>query len=104
MDLREPNLGDHLIAWWDERQARPPVPQWRPPPRQTPSDRRHLDTEDIASFDVAIQQPPTDRAMLAASLKSRYPMRIRRMEKDMKWLRKRMLKLGLNPEDAPWLL
>jgi len=34
----------------------------------------------------------------------KYPYRFKRMKRDMRWLRKKMVKHGFNPEDAPDML
>ncbi len=34
----------------------------------------------------------------------KYPYRFKRMRRDMKWLRKQLIKRGYNPEDARFML
>lgn len=101
-------FGDSVLLWYDRFTARTrqtyryPMP-YDPRRPQRPEDRRTLTEQDIASFDVT-QTPPQNMDMVRAALKSRNPVRFNRMQRDMKWIRNRMVKMGLNPEDAPWLL
>jgi hypothetical protein len=55
-------------------------------------------------YEAAYDRPPKNLLQMQAAVARRNPRRWRRMQRDLKWLEKRMKKMGLNPEDARWLL
>jgi hypothetical protein len=67
---------------------------------------RPLDEDDYISFDEAVQQrkPPRGIADIKKELTQRNFMRMYALRKDFRWLQKQMKKMGLNPEDARWIL
>jgi hypothetical protein len=68
---------------------------------------RFLDDRDLSGwFNAAIEAQTSRRTQedIARHIKSRNPIRWRRLQRDLRWVKKEMKKLGLNPEDARWLL
>lgn len=64
-------------------------------------------SEELDSwFDDGKQVPPSNhtRESIRSAIKSRNPVRFNRMMRDFRWMQKQMKKMGLNPEDARWLL
>jgi hypothetical protein len=66
-------------------------------------------TEINSWFEAANRRestPPrrTDIDQLQAYLKAKNPVRWRRLQRDFKWAGSTIQKLGMNPEDARWLL
>lgn len=70
--------------------------------RQRPTDRRPLNQEDLAGFSEAMDQrkPSLEIADVQAYLKRVNPYRWARITSDMRWMRGKMVKLGLNPDEA----
>jgi hypothetical protein len=68
--------------------------------------KRYLTDEDYDSFDQAAdqRQPQLSRGKIEAELNRRNHHRMWRLRRDYRWVQKQMGKMGLNPEDARWLL
>jgi len=71
---------------------------------------RDLTDRDIVSWDDALNTReggstrPQTMEEVRTILRRKDPIRWRRIKRDRKWIEKQMLKLGLNPEDARFLL
>jgi hypothetical protein len=66
----------------------------------------HPDPLDI-SYERAMSRPHwsrSERKAVRDTIRSHGPYRFARMERDMVWLRRECMKLGLDPEQARWLL
>lgn len=63
--------------------------------------RRRVGRKEVISFDEAIEQRrgPRDLKAIRAELVRRNYWRMRRMQDDAKWMKKQLVKMGLNPED-----
>jgi len=63
--------------------------------------RRRAGRKDVISFAEAIEQRrgPRDLKAIRGELIRRNYWRMRRMQDDVKWLKKQLVKMGLNPED-----
>lgn len=63
--------------------------------------RKRVDRKDVISFEDAISKrtEPRNVKMIRASLFRRNYVRMLRMQRDVDWLKKTLVKLGLNPED-----
>jgi hypothetical protein len=68
----------------------------------TPMDR--LGWDDALSSREESTMPPRTREEVIERVKAINPIRWRMMRRDFKWLQKEMHKMGLNPEDARFLL
>ena len=82
--------------WWSER---PKNYKGQPP--------RTLTDEDKAGwFAAAMEQPRSPRTMesLREDVRRRNPVRWRRLQRDIRWVRKEMKRLGLNPDEWRWIL
>jgi hypothetical protein len=72
--------------------------------------RRPLTNEDHLSWqtaqDIRQSEPPAPRTIEDARkrLQAANPVKYRFLKRDFKWAQKEMKKMGLNPEDARWLL
>ena len=81
------------------------------PPGMSPTsggDQRHISQDDKdAWLDAASKRTPPrriDRDSLRSYLQARNPWRWRSLQRQIRWAENEMLKLGLNPEDARWML
>lgn len=76
-------------------------------PRPTPV-RRPLHRGDVDGWLAAAEQrdPPRkrDRETLRNYLMSKNPRRWKALQRHLRWVESEMLSLGVNPEDARWLL
>jgi hypothetical protein len=50
------------------------------------------------------REPPKTKESIQRALKMSNPVRWRQVQNDLKWVQKRMKKMGLNPEDARYIL
>lgn len=68
-------------------------------PGSTP--RRRMNRKDVISFDKATEKrvSPRDRQAIRRILFLHNYVRMRRMERDVEWLRRTLRKMNLNPED-----
>ena len=73
------------------------------PPKKS-NDTRTLTATEINDYLDAVQEAPKDREGLREYFRSRYPYRWGRMQRDLKHFKRKARRLGLNPEDFPWLL
>lgn len=55
-------------------------------------------------FEAADARPKVGTKSVADRIRSRNPFRWRRLLRDYRWAQKEMKRMGLNPEDARWLL
>ena len=101
--------GERIMAWidgifetWDNRLTTRQVETYR----QQPKDRRTLDENDLLSFQTATEQrkPALEVTDVQTWLKRQNPWRWSSLQREIKWMRKKMVKLGLNPDDAGWYL
>ena len=79
-----------------------------------PSDRRRPMTQDEldnllsekAKAEDALERAVSQRTIeqIRWEIRSRNPVRWRRLQRDMKWAAKVMKKLGYNPEEVRWIL
>lgn len=70
--------------------------------RQNPRPlRKQMNRKDVISFDEATSKrtAPRDRTQIRAQLILRNYVRMRRLQGDIKWLKKTLARMGLNPED-----
>jgi hypothetical protein len=70
--------------------------------RQNPKPpRAKMDRKDVISFEKATerQSAPRDIKQIRAELIRRNYVRMRRMERDIGWLKRTLQRMGLNPED-----
>lgn len=66
---------------------------------------RPLSGVDITAFiEAAESKPPRGVPEMRRYVQLKNPVRWRRMQRDFRWMQRKMKKLGLNPEDARWLL
>lgn len=67
---------------------------------------RRLEGSDLIAFESAARnrQPPRNIEFIRNSIRTANPVRWRRMQSDLAWLRKEMRKRGMNPEEARWVL
>lgn len=69
---------------------------------------RHLTADDIDGWMKAASQrnPPRkmDRRTLQDYLKAKNLRRWNRLQRELRWAEKELGKLGLNPEDARWMI
>ena len=68
---------------------------------------RKLTDEDIDGFYAAAEKRPMKERTIVniqEEIKLKNPVRWNRMQRDLKWLKKQMRKMGLNPEEARWVL
>ena len=69
---------------------------------------RDLNDIDVQDFDEAASRRPSvkpqTQAEIRAWLAAMNPVRWRRMQKDLKYYRKKMAKAGLNPDDFRFML
>jgi hypothetical protein len=67
----------------------------------------HPDPLDI-SYDVAVNSRPrfpyAAREDIRRGIARRNPTRFSRLERDMAWLRKECIRIGIDPEQARWLV
>lgn len=65
-----------------------------------------LDEHTIESFMAASEKRPQQMTidLLQAKLKRKNPVRWNRLQSDMRWMRRQMVRMGRNPDDARWLL
>jgi hypothetical protein len=78
------------------------------PNAKTPGEPRFIGDDVIDGWLKAASQrkPPAkrDRATLRNYLHARSPWRWRRLQRDLRWAERQLLRLGMNPEDARWIL
>lgn len=72
-------------------------------------DRAPLSEADVDSFITASETKPNKKVVsskedIISHMKKSNWVRYRRLQKDYKWLQGRMRELGLNPEEARWIL
>lgn len=77
--------------------------------RPTRNERRNLTEDDRLSwYDAAGEREkairPQTVADVQALVRNRNPIRWYQLQSDFRWLKKQMKKLGLNPEDARYML
>ena len=70
---------------------------------------RDLTPEDYAEWDAALNSRaesihPRNLAEVRFAVKSKNPIRWMQLQRDLKWVGKELKKLGLNPEDARYIL
>lgn len=60
----------------------------------------------FAAAETQTKQKPAmgTREQIRGYLFSMNPVRMRRIQRDYRWMQRQMQKAGLNPEDARWLL
>jgi hypothetical protein len=89
-----------------EEIARSYMDRWWPEQSQRSNQTRKLTDQDYHDFNVAAEsrQPPKNIDLVAAEIKASNPHRWRRMRGDHRWLRKKLAKRGMNPDDARWLI
>lgn len=79
-----------------------------PPRSKVHSNPRDLTPEDRESwYDAASQRPEANERTienLKLLIRNRNPVRWWRIRNDYKWLQREMLRLGMSPEDARFLL
>lgn len=81
---------------------------WTDPKK--PNQPRDLTEADRIGWDVAMDQRaaskmrPQTREDIIRLIRNRNPLRWHGFVKDYKWVQKEMKKLGLNPDDARYLL
>lgn len=71
------------------------------------SEPRNLTDKDYDAWEAAFsQRPPEVRTVEQArkAIQHMNPVKWRQLQGDYKWLQRKMKKLGLNPEDARFLL
>lgn len=77
-------------------------------PFKEPVRPRDLTDQDRLEWDIALDSQPRGKPktleQARAILKARNRLRWWGMQRDYKWLQKEMLKMGLNPEDARFML
>ena len=68
--------------------------------------QRRLTSDDVDSFVEAatLRKEPRTTAQARAAIRQSNPVRWWRLQGDLKWLRREMKRMGLNPEDARWIL
>ena len=66
--------------------------------------RQFVREGDDDVYGAAYDRPPSNLATLRKRIYSLSPVRWKRMQRDFRWMQKQMKKMGLNPEDARWLL
>lgn len=68
--------------------------------------KRLLTDNDIDSFNEAADQrkPQRTQTNIIEALRKKDGHRMWRLQRDYRWMQKQMKKMGLNPEDARWLL
>lgn len=66
---------------------------------------RPMSDEDFDSI-MSTKPPRSQRTTgdIRRALYERNPVRWRRLQREIKWARKQMVKMGLNPEDLRWVL
>ncbi len=66
-----------------------------------PTPRRHMRRKDVISFDEATSKrvAPRDRVGIRRVLFLHNYVRMRRMERDIAWLKRTLKKMQLNPDD-----
>jgi len=83
------------------------VAEWKKASKES-NERRDLTEEDrLGWYDAGTSRKgPADRTIqdVRALVRNRNPVRWRQLQKNFKWVQKEMRKLGLNPEDARYLL
>lgn len=58
-------------------------------------------------FQAAIATPPAPPSGVEAirsAVRQKNPVRWARLQREFRWMQRRMKKMGLNPEDARWIL
>lgn len=84
----------------------PGLPATHPGASQGPP--RHLTNDDIDGWmDAASKRNPPrklDRKTLQSYLKAKNLRRWNRLQRDLRWAEEELGALGLNPEDARWMI
>lgn len=68
---------------------------------------RQLTERDVnAMYEAAIKRPKPirNREQIRQIMCDKNPWRWRRLQSDMRWLRRQMKRAGFDPEDARWLV
>lgn len=85
-----------MVSWWKDISK-------NSQPRQ-----RYLTENDVSSFMKAASERPRytrrTREALQHMLRMRNPWRWRRLQSDLAWAKKVMVKAGYDPEEIRWLL
>ncbi len=70
------------------------------------SSRRPLTEQDFDGFRAAADERPKPRTIedIRRRLTERNFVRMNRLQKEYRWMQREMKKMGLNPEDARWVL
>lgn len=108
------NVSDGRYPW------ETPLPRPRLPERSRPaySQRRPLEDNDVEDFIRAAEERPPiyqrggSRRMLRVStqdsflqsVRRMYPLRVRRLQRDVEWLRRQAVKQGIDPDEVRWML
>jgi hypothetical protein len=69
-------------------------------------DQLHPNPLDL-SYNLATSRPKWnsfERRDIRQKIRSRNPLRFARLERDMIWLRRELMRLGLDPDQARWLV
>lgn len=85
---------------------------WREAGEQTrqrpPAQPRDLTAEDYASWDAALDarasMAPRTIEQTRAIIRAKNPIRWMQLQRDLRWVAKEMKKMGLNPDEARYLL
>jgi hypothetical protein len=72
--------------------------------RRRLTDQDHLDWQTAQDLGAIRKPKPQTIQEVKQLLTWKDPMRMRRMRKDFAWMEKQLAKMGLNPEDARYLL
>lgn len=66
---------------------------------------RHMtDAEFQSIISDKPPKPPTTTAEIRKAIFTQNPVRWKRLQREIAWMKKRMKKMGLNPEDFRWVL
>lgn len=68
------------------------------------SNKRPLSEEDFELFLESANNRGMTTAEIRVALARQYPLRMRRIRKDLEWLEEKALQFGKDREDARWLL
>lgn len=89
-----------------------------PPTGRAPGAPRMLGSDDIEAFMQAAEDrpgpyggrgrpraaSPTTRARFLHEMRLMNPLRLARIERDIKWLRREALRRGIDPEEVRWMV
>lgn len=92
--------------WSDIKQAVQDAEDAKNIRSSNPRDLTEYDRAGWADAQDAREAAVTPRTVNSAQrlIRQRNPVKYRRLEKDFKWLQKEMVRIGLNPEDARYIL